>query len=67
MTRYLSLTVLSRFFIAEYHHKFISKRVKNPYTGCYLLAVSIFCLGLVRDAWYVIRSLEPSPEPSISV
>jgi len=38
----------------EYHHKWISKRVKNPYTGCYILAASIFSLGLVRDAFYTL-------------
>lgn len=52
----------------ELHHKWISKRVKNPYTGCYILAASIFSLGLVRDALYTqalrnqpLVELLPSP------
>ncbi|KAG8832853.1 Phosphatidyl-N-methylethanolamine N-methyltransferase [Serendipita sp. 399] len=44
----------------EYHHKWISSRVKNPYTGCYILAATIFSLGLIRDALYT-KALKDQP------
>ncbi|PVF96417.1 putative OPI3-methylene-fatty-acyl-phospholipid synthase [Serendipita vermifera] len=44
----------------EYHHKWISSRVKNPYTGCYILAITIFSLGLIRDALYT-KALKEQP------
>ncbi|KAG8769569.1 Phosphatidyl-N-methylethanolamine N-methyltransferase [Serendipita sp. 411] len=44
----------------EYHHKWISSRVKNPYTGCYILAATIFSLGLFRDALYT-KALKDQP------
>ncbi|CAG7851338.1 Phosphatidyl-N-methylethanolamine N-methyltransferase Short=PLMT; AltName: Full=Overproducer of inositol protein 3; AltName: Full=Unsaturated phospholipid methyltransferase [Serendipita indica DSM 11827] len=44
----------------EYHHKLISKRVKNPRIGCYLLAATIFSLGIIRDALYT-KALKDQP------
>src|SRR5450759_2135825 len=40
----------------EYHNKVITKIFKNPYHGCYALAVAIFSLGIFRDALYVYTS-----------
>ncbi|RDI80890.1 putative dipeptidyl peptidase 3 [Venturia inaequalis] len=44
----------------EYHNKVITKIFKNPYYGCYALAVAIFSLGIFRDALYT-RALEHQP------
>ena len=38
---------------AEYHNKTITKLFKgNSLYGCYALAVTIFALGIIRDAMY---------------
>lgn len=51
--------------VAEYHNKFITKLAGgNPRYGCYGLAVTIFSLGIIRDAMCVIRLLE-NPFPSM--
>ncbi|KAF8750091.1 Phosphatidyl-N-methylethanolamine N-methyltransferase [Rhizoctonia solani] len=37
----------------EYHNKTITKTLRgNRYLGCYLLAITIFSLGMFRDAMY---------------
>ncbi|KAK6344499.1 Phosphatidyl-N-methylethanolamine N-methyltransferase [Orbilia brochopaga] len=38
---------------SEYHYKVITKLAfGNPYYGCYLLAITIFSIGIFRDALY---------------
>ncbi|KAK4506983.1 hypothetical protein PRZ48_000717 [Zasmidium cellare] len=45
----------------EYNHKTITKLAGgNPYYGCYALAVTIFSIGLIRDALYE-RALRAQP------
>ncbi|EMD00940.1 hypothetical protein BAUCODRAFT_189893 [Baudoinia panamericana UAMH 10762] len=45
----------------EYHHKTITKLAGgNSLYGCYALAVTIFVLGLIRDAFYE-RALRAQP------
>ncbi|TLD34649.1 putative dipeptidyl peptidase 3 [Venturia nashicola] len=44
----------------EYHNKVITNIFKDPYYGCYALAVAIFSLGIFRDALYT-RALEHQP------
>ena len=34
---------------SEYHTHFLTKTFRSPYYGCYALALSIFCLGILRD------------------
>jgi phosphatidylethanolamine N-methyltransferase len=36
----------------EYHNRTLTKIVGSPYTGCYILAVTIFSLGIFRDHLY---------------
>ncbi|KAK6542156.1 Phosphatidyl-N-methylethanolamine N-methyltransferase [Orbilia ellipsospora] len=46
---------------SEYHSKTITKLAfGNPYHGCYLLAITIFSLGIFRDALYE-RALQDQP------
>ncbi|EPS42904.1 hypothetical protein H072_3174 [Dactylellina haptotyla CBS 200.50] len=46
---------------SEYHNKVITKLAfGNPYYGCYLLAITIFSLGIFRDALYE-RALQDQP------
>ena len=41
----------------EYHHKTLTKLAGgNALYGCYGLAITIFSLGILRDAMYVTRS-----------
>jgi len=48
----------------EYRHKSITKIVGgNVYTGCYVLAVTIFSLGMVRDSLYTIALKEQPTYP----
>lgn len=35
---------------AEYRNKTITKIVRSPYVGCYILAVTIFSLSAFRDS-----------------
>lgn len=45
----------------EYHNKTLTKLAGgNPYYGCYALAVTIFSIGLIRDALYE-RALRAQP------
>lgn len=45
----------------EYHHKTLTKLAGgNPLYGCYGLALTIFTLGLIRDAFYE-RALREQP------
>ncbi|CAH0407127.1 unnamed protein product [Chilo suppressalis] len=36
----------------EYYTHFLTKLTRNPRTGCYVLAVTIFSLGLVRNYFF---------------
>ena len=37
----------------EYHNKTITKTIRSPLVGCYLLAMTIFSLSAFRDTLYV--------------
>ncbi|KAJ6259488.1 hypothetical protein Dda_5125 [Drechslerella dactyloides] len=38
---------------SEYHYRIITKLAfGNPYFGCYLLAITIFSIGIIRDGLY---------------
>lgn len=46
----------------EYHNKVITKLFGgNSLYGCYALAVTIFTLGIVRDAMYVVSPIPRTP------
>lgn len=47
--------------MTEYKHKTLTKTFGNPYYGCYVLAASIFFLGLFRDHIYKL-ALEDQPK-----
>ncbi|KAF3939543.1 hypothetical protein ABW19_dt0210188 [Dactylella cylindrospora] len=50
---------------SEYHHKVITKlALGNAYHGCYLLAITIFSLGIIRDGIYE-RALQDQPSLDI--
>jgi phosphatidylethanolamine N-methyltransferase len=36
----------------EYHNRSLTRLVGSPYTGCYILAFTIFSLGIFRDHLY---------------
>ncbi|KAF2430533.1 phospholipid methyltransferase [Tothia fuscella] len=44
----------------EYHNKVITKLFGSPRNGCYALAVTIFSIGIIRDALYE-RALRDQP------
>jgi phosphatidylethanolamine N-methyltransferase len=41
----------------EYHNKVISRLFGGPRAGCYALAVTIFSLGIIRDAMYIFNPI----------
>lgn len=47
----------------EYHHRFVTRTVGwgNNYRGCYILAASIFFLGILRDFLFK-QALEQLPQ-----
>ncbi|KAI9631820.1 phospholipid methyltransferase-domain-containing protein [Dioszegia hungarica] len=50
----------------EYRNKSMTKIFQSPYYGCYVLAVSIFSLGIIRDLMYE-RALRLQPaHPALS-
>jgi phosphatidylethanolamine N-methyltransferase len=51
----------------EYHNKVITKIFKNPYYGCYALAVAIFSLGIFRDALYVYNFNARRGDPNTTI
>ncbi|EWC43982.1 methylene-fatty-acyl-phospholipid synthase [Drechslerella stenobrocha 248] len=70
----LAIAVVSIFFNpifwniaarSEYHNKVITKlALGNAYHGCYLLAITIFSLGILRDALYE-RAIRDQPSLDI--
>lgn len=38
--------------MAEYHTHFLTRNFGSAHRGCYALAVTIFCIGIVRDHLY---------------
>jgi len=50
----------------EYYNKTITRLFRgNPLYGCYGLGVTIFCLGIIRDALFVPCVLVYSSNPAL--
>ena len=45
----------------EYHKKTLTRFLGSPYRACYLMAVSIFAFGILRDSLYE-RALRDQPQ-----
>lgn len=47
--------------LVEYRNKSMTKMFGGPYNGTYVLAITIFSLGIIRDLMYVsLPLLKPS-------